>query len=102
MLGSVQDEEDSVNASDVVAYTYEASVHCAECTRRRFGDAAVKLDGIALDREGNLVTPMSAGDAAYYCGSLQSEGVACDAVYCDDCGECVFEFWTDPEYDGTV
>ena len=91
-----------MNASDVVAFTYEASVHCAECTRRRFGDAAVKLDGAATDREGGPVLPVFASGAADYCGSLQAEGVACDAIYCDDCGECVFEFWADPEYDGTV
>ena len=58
-----------MSATDIVAYTYEADVHCLDCARARFVGvtmaAGEELDehGIALsatDNEGNPVHPVFA------------------------------------------
>jgi hypothetical protein len=64
----------------IVAYTYEAAMHCPCCAYKRFHTAIVKnsdqhgvnLD--AVDREGNLVTPVFAIDEGW-------QGEACDTCF---------------------
>jgi len=68
----------------IIAYTYEADVHCPACTRARFKDQ--KLDGLSnddfdqhwlrqdlVDREGNPVHPVFDTDET-------------DFTHCADCG----------------
>lgn len=45
----------------VIAYTYEADVHCMECTIRRFGILEL-LACEAKDSEGNPVHPVFSTD----------------------------------------
>ena len=58
---------------NVIAYTYEADYHCADCTRERFGDSKGDLaitngqswcDALwpTLDSDGNLVHPVFSTD----------------------------------------
>jgi len=55
---------------EVVGYAYDASIHCLDCTRARFGD---QIDG-AVDSEGNPVTPVFLDSVT-------------DDDCCNDCGE---------------
>lgn len=69
--------------SRIVAYTYEADVHCVFCTHCRFGqhirfprDAnGIPLD--SADREGNPVHPVFStderGDSLTHCGDCGAE-----------------------------
>lgn len=66
-----------MNLFDVVGYSFEASIHCPDCTIRRFGG---DIDE-ATDREGNAVHPIFRSD----CES--------DAEHCDDCGDDILEDW---------
>lgn len=59
----------------IVAYAYEAALHCPSCSYKRFGEI---LEG-AIDNEGNLVTPVFVWQTNDYVGEC-----------CDDCFE-VFE-----------
>lgn len=76
-----------MNSTDVVGYTYEASLHCPDCARERAAVGLLKrepplemgtdMHGLAydlVDREGNLVTPVFVSDAT-------------EGDRCDDCGE---------------
>ena len=80
-----------MNATDIVGYAYNASMHCIDCARNaadvgiltREPSLKLKTDenGIALDlidREGNPITPV-------FCGE--------DAIEqpCDDCGEYLLD-----------
>jgi hypothetical protein len=68
----------------IIAYTYEAGVHCPDCTRARFKDQP--LDGLSnddldqhwlryglTDREGNPIHPVFTTDEH-------------DFTHCGDCG----------------
>ncbi len=63
----------------IIAYTYEADVHCPACTNARFGqviryprdDCGIPLD--ATDREGNPVHPVFDIDERSF-------------THCSDCG----------------
>lgn len=61
----------------IVAYTYEAAMHCPCCAFKRFHTAIVKnsdehgVDLDAVDREGNLVHPVHSTDEGW-------TGEACD------------------------
>ena len=44
----------------IIAYTYEADVHCIDCTNKRFG--ATPTYRIHRDNEGNLVHPVFSTD----------------------------------------
>jgi len=46
---------------EIVAYAYDAAVHCVGCAEERFGAEALATD-TAEDREGNPVHPIFAGD----------------------------------------
>jgi hypothetical protein len=70
--------------SRIIGYTYEADVHCPDCTSGRFAGAEdgqpldpqvpVDSDGYALDREGNQVRPVFSWDSD------------CARDHCGDCG----------------
>ena len=66
---------------EVVGYTYEASFHCLDCARKRFGDALDNEE--TADNEGNTLYPCIAGQND---GSEHGET-------CGDCGEIVYEAW---------
>ena len=55
---------------EVVGYAYDASIHCLNCARARFGG---QIDS-AVDSEGNPVTPV-------FVDSVTADD------YCDDCFE---------------
>ena len=72
----------------VVAYTYEADVHCIHCTRQRFGKHKLAhkpsaphdydehgLDYKQEDREGNLIHPVFDIDPNEHshCGTCREE-----------------------------
>jgi polyferredoxin len=59
-----------MKAWDIVAYTYDAGIHCPDCAR---ADGMAKKG--AIDSEGNDVHPVFASD---YTDSDQC---------CEDCGE---------------
>jgi hypothetical protein len=47
----------------IIAYTYDAAMHCPDCAEARFGHEGGKLDDLgvpldAQDREGNSVRPV--------------------------------------------
>ena len=70
----------------VVGYTYEADVHCIECTCKRFG-----IDPESqIDNEGNPVHPIFAGDEFDIdtnCGDCFREIDTCYiGPVCDNCG----------------
>lgn len=67
-----------MNAADVIGYAYEAEIHCADCTRARFPEANDEFSDV-LDREGNEVHPVFAGD--------EHE----TTVVCGDCGDELYE-----------
>lgn len=68
-----KNEKTSGKHSPPVAYTYEADVHCPECTKERFGK---DLDN-ATDSEGNQVHPVAPWDEmspeGEYCGTCGNE-----------------------------
>lgn len=71
----------------IIAYTYEAAMHCPDCTRARFARppdlqrpesfpdrCGVPMD--ARDREGNLVHPVASTDEIErpaYCDTCRAE-----------------------------
>lgn len=56
----------------IVAYVYEAALHCPKCAQKRFGEAINNLD--AVDREGNPIGVL-----------FDHEEVDPELLYCDDC-----------------
>lgn len=77
----------------IVGYTYEADVHCPECTHKRFGpqyancwhprdehglpDYAARDEKAMRDREGNAVRPVftwdERGESLTHCGDCGKE-----------------------------
>jgi len=64
-----------MKAWEVIAYTYEASIHCEQCALERFPS------GEGTDREGNDIHPVFASD----------EFGPNEIVGCDDCGDIIHE-----------
>lgn len=49
----------------IIAYTYEAAIHCPACTRLRFPTidrVSVRIDDLCTDREGNHVRAVFSTD----------------------------------------
>lgn len=76
-----------MNATTIVGYAYDASLHCVECTRtradvgllKREPPLSLKVDehGIALDlidSSGNAISPVFYGEDSH-------------GEFCDDCNE---------------
>lgn len=55
---------------NVIGYTYEASTHCVDCTKERFGN---DVPDDAQDIEGNFIHPLFSTDEIY------------EGEFCDDC-----------------
>jgi hypothetical protein len=87
----------------LVAYTYEAGLHCPDCTRARaerggFASAALPIAGRpggldehgvpldAIDNEGNPVHPVFSTDDI----GLDDDG-RFYGIYCDTCGAAIRE-----------
>ena len=68
-----------MNAADVIAYAYDAAIHCPDCAAERFNGHEDDL-GI-VDNEGNEVTPVF--------GSVEAP----DGMYCDTCLVEILEPW---------
>jgi hypothetical protein len=64
-----------MHSSEIAGFAYEAALHCVACAETRFG-ADRLFAGTAIDREGNYVSPVFAGDEPGDSGD-----------YCDDCHE---------------
>lgn len=65
----------------VLGYTYEAAIHCPECTVDRFGEAVTQHgidDSPVTDNEGNIVHPLFADQAE-------------PDEYCSDCHTPLWE-----------
>jgi hypothetical protein len=70
-----------MNATDVLAYTYEADYHCKECAKVRFGeDAHGFVPEDAQDSEGNSVGAVF-GDSEWW-----NPGEGNQTLSCSDCG----------------
>lgn len=50
-----------MKAFDIVAYAYEAAMHCPSCAEQRFGAEAL-TNPATRDSEGNPITPLFAGN----------------------------------------
>lgn len=60
-------------AHRILAWTYEADIHCASCARKRFGDALDNPD--TEDSEGNPLHPVYSWNMEQqeYCGDCLEE-----------------------------
>ncbi len=63
-----------MKAYDVVGYSYEADLHCEDCTYDRFGGDIYNEESPPEDSEGNEISPIFAQDVE-------------DGDCCGDCGE---------------
>ena len=67
-------EAKNMDATTVIAYTYEADTHCIDCTRERFEDPD---DEYARDKDGNPIRPV-------FCGAeVEYWPVPCGSCFCD-------------------
>ena len=71
----------------IIAYTYEADVHCIDCTENTFGEKFTKMRGLSDyflpdDREGNRVHPL------FDCDEIQY-------LACGDCHEVLVDSTVD-------
>lgn len=71
-----------MKAWEIVAYAYDASLHCRECALKHFGK---NPDGL-LDSEGNEVHPIFASDELDPFGNLMYQSESCV-----DCGLMFFQ-----------
>jgi hypothetical protein len=70
-----------MKAWDIVAWTYDADMHCPTCAERRFGAAKLADDELPpIDSEGNEIQPVFSSDEPGDCGD-----------YCGDCLELIRE-----------
>ena len=78
------EQEESMGYPEVIAYTYEADIHCVDCAHERFQDPDSES---AVDREGNPVHAVFTGAEIEYW-----------PVPCGTCGYEIDGFsWIDPE-----
>lgn len=83
-----------MNATDVVAYVYEADYHCEACTEARWpGIADYTAEGYDPadyeDNEGNEV------GALFGSSEWWNVGEGCDTLACSDCGAILDNAHTD-------
>lgn len=64
----------------VIAYAYEADIHCADCAAKRFPT------GHGTDREGNEIHPV-----------FDTDEQDASGVYCGDCGDEISEPYDEQE-----
>ena len=76
---------ESLGQSEIIAYIYEASIHCIECSERRFGRAP---DGsiAGIDSEGN-----APGELAPWDQWWDSTLPLCQFLHCGTCGKLIDE-----------
>lgn len=60
---------------EILAYIYEADVHCPDCTKGRFPTVTIEE---CTDREGNIVNPVFSSDSDFlidhaFCGDCQCQ-----------------------------
>ena len=62
----------------IVAYTYEADIHCVNCPQQRFGDDVHDDVNTPVDREGNPVHPVFITDeiTINHCNACSDELIA--------------------------
>jgi hypothetical protein len=75
-----------MKAWDIVGFTYDADVHCVECTAARFGAKLEDANDPPVDSEGNELHPIFASDE----GSPEGE-------VCADCGAEITEPYDDAD-----
>lgn len=61
-----------MKAFDILGYSFEADLHCVECSIARFGEDGLAADSEVTDSEGNTPKPI----------------FACEASLEDRCGDC--------------
>lgn len=96
-----------MHATDILAYTFDASVHCTECTVKQYGTEPGHswASEAAEDSEGNPVHPVFASETEGFssrescddcqqviCMSCGSIGEPFDAP-CNNCGSMGSKFW---------
>ena len=64
-----------MHSTDIVAYSYDAAIHCVECTMNKFNNNPDNAE----DSEGNPIHPVFASD----------EGWENDC--CDDCSKLIID-----------
>lgn len=59
----------------IVAWVYDADVHCLECAMKRFGENIERLNPLPYDREGNHISPVFETDEIELsaCGTCNDE-----------------------------
>jgi hypothetical protein len=62
-----------MKAWDIIAYAYDAALHCPECTLKHFYPVT-ELDGLE-DSEGNIISPV-------FASSEDWQGECCDNCFC--------------------
>lgn len=74
-----------------LGFVYEADIHCESCALEQFGPEILHDDtGAIEDREGNLVTPYTVGDASGYASAQYDRGENPN-VYCGNCRALLYE-----------
>ena len=75
-----------------IAYTYEADIHCIDCTNKRYESNGFNGKYNALDNEGNLVHPLFSTDEwQEYDSSFLSENPT-QYLVCGDCHTIIDEY----------
>lgn len=77
----------------VIAFTYDAAVHCIWCARDRFGDDGL-ADRETVDSEGNEIGAISQWDET--CADYSAADGGGD-FSCDDCGHVIREWAHKPD-----
>lgn len=77
-----------MKAWTIIAWTFDADIHCCACTRKRFGPDVETADPAPEDSEANEIHPIFASDETDPSGE-----------YCGDCGVEVAEPWPDDDDD---
>jgi hypothetical protein len=76
----------------VIAYTYEADIHCIDCTRKRYESGGFNGIYDSLDNEGNLIHPLFDTDEWQ---ELDESFIAENPIQylaCGDCHEVIEEY----------
>lgn len=68
-----------MKSTAIIGYTYDASVHCVDCTRECFPGANAEFSNV-VDLEANDIHPIFAGDEQSPYGE-----------FCEDCGWEIYE-----------
>ena len=86
---------------NIIAYTYEADVHCIDCTENTFGETFAKMRGLSDyflpdDREGNRVHPLFSIDEWQEFDASFLADNPIQYLACGDCHKVIDEYKHEP------